>query len=332
MIKKTALSLLIILVLFSCKTTKIPTGSHPSQSRVEYIRKYKDLAIEEMRRTGVPASITLAQGLLESGDGNSYLAVKTNNHFGIKCHNNWNGKTFRYDDDKKRECFRKYKNVEDSYRDHSDFLRNGSRYAFLFKLDPTDYKAWARGLKKAGYATHPHYTELLIGIIQDNRLYQYDRDTVTPNRTVSGKKEKSPKITVHTGALLQGGNYSSTNFTIPSGKRKKGVINRINYFVTIPGDSFSSLALELGMMKWELPKYNELPRDAELKAGMILFLQPKRNQAEQGNDFYRIKTGETMWMISQKFGIKLSRLYEMNKMNEGEQPEPGTRLWLRNHK
>ena len=288
------------------------------------------MAIEEMHRTGVPASITLAQALLESGDGNSYLARKTNNHFGIKCHNDWKGKTFRYDDDKRRECFRKYNKVEDSYRDHSDFLRNGSRYSFLFKLDPNNYKAWARGLKKAGYATHPRYPELLIGIIKDNRLYQYDKGFTGPVQPVVTRNEVRNQEAGKSENVVK--DQNTVNFIIPSGKRGKGIINRIEFVKTIPGDNFSFLADELGMMRWELPKYNDLPRDAQLKPGTILFLQPKRNQAEQGKNYYIVKTGETMWMISQEFGIRLSRLYELNNLKEGQDAEPGTKLRLRNHK
>ena len=330
MIKKTVLPLFIISFLFSCKTTKIPSGTQPSQTRTQYIQKYKDLAIEEMHRTGVPASITLAQALLESGDGNSYLSRKTNNHFGIKCHNDWKGKTFRYDYDRKRECFRKYNKVEDSYRDHSDFLKNGSRYRSLFTLKPNDYKAWARGLKKAGYATHPHYPELLIGIIKENQLFQYDKGFTGKVQHVVNRNEAQDQEIEKLKNV--GDDQSSVNFIIPSGKRGKGTINRIEYIKTLPGDNFSSLADELGMMRWELPKYNELPQDAPLKPGTILFLQPKRNQAEQRNNSYTVKTGETMWIISQKFGIRLTRLYELNNLKDGQEPEPGTKLWLRNHK
>jgi len=139
-----------------------------------YIKKYKDIAISEMNSYGIPASITLAQGILESGNGESRLAVDGNNHFGIKCHNNWNGETIIEDDDEKGECFRKYSNVGDSFRDHSLFLKERSRYEFLFEYKITNYKKWARGLKKAGYATNPKYASLLINIIKKYNLTQYD--------------------------------------------------------------------------------------------------------------------------------------------------------------
>tara|TARA_B100000900_G_scaffold410039_1_gene427018 strand:- start:12959 stop:13825 length:867 start_codon:yes stop_codon:yes gene_type:complete len=145
-------------------------------SRTEYIFKYKDLAVAEMNQYGIPASITLSQGVLESGNGNSELARKAKNHFGIKCHSSWEGKKVYHDDDEAQECFRKYPTVAASYRDHSVFLQK-ARYANLFELAITDYKGWAKGLKKAGYATNPEYPELLIKIIENNQLQQYDKPT-----------------------------------------------------------------------------------------------------------------------------------------------------------
>src|SRR4030042_2172000 len=148
-------------------------------TRKEYIKTYKYLAVTEMKRSGIPASITMAQACLESGDGNSRLARKANNHFEIKCHKDWSGKKIHHDDDKRNECFRKYKSVYESYRDHSDYLMNQSRYEFLFELDPADYRGWARGLKKAGYAHDPSHTSTLIRIIEENELFKLDREVVT---------------------------------------------------------------------------------------------------------------------------------------------------------
>jgi LysM repeat protein len=319
--------LLIILIVFSCKTSRVPTGSYVSQSRQEYIAKYHDFAIEEMNSTGIPASITLAQALLESGDGNSTLARNANNHFGIKCHNDWNGRTYRHDDDRKRECFRKYNSVVDSYRDHSEFLKGKSRYAFLFKLDPADYKGWSRGLKQAGYATNPKYARLLIGIIEDNRLYMYDR----------GGKVTEIQQTDHVIASEQADNGNlfiddENEFTIRTGARKISQLNRIDYIITRPGDTFESLTRELGLMKWELSKYNDLPENVQLEPGWILFLQPKRSQAEQGKNFRIVKKNDNMRSISQEYGIKLTSLYQINGMKDGEQPQPGQKIWLRKNK
>ena len=165
----------LIIILFFCTSLLFAQET----SRAEYIFKYKDLAVAEMNKYGIPASITLAQGLLESGNGNSELARKARNHFGIKCHNSWDGKKVYYDDDEAQECFRKYPTVAASYRDHSEFLQK-ARYANLFELAITDFKGWAKGLKKAGYATNPKYAELLIKIIEDNQLHQYDKPTDAP--------------------------------------------------------------------------------------------------------------------------------------------------------
>ncbi len=317
----------ILLLATACGTSRKATITHVSMDRHQYIRKYADLAIEEMNRTGIPASITMAQALLESDDGNSYLAVYGNNHFGIKCHKDWKGKKIRFDDDKRNECFRKYNSVEESYRDHSDFIRNGQRYAFLFSLNPKDYKTWAKGLKKAGYATNPHYARMLIKIIEDNKLYLLD-DRKTP--PVDGTAGRAPRETKHkkeTQAVSMP--EMSDEFVIASPSRKVMTNNRINYIIVKPGDTFSSLTRELQLLPWELYKYNELPKDATLIPGQILYLQPKRKQAEPGKKVYIVKGGDTMYSISQKFGIRLKSLLEMNGMKQGQEPVPGQKIKLR---
>ncbi len=188
---KKAISLIMILLLLvgagGCGTTKRASRQKQSAEsykggkknlnsvRLEYIAKYKELAIRQMKKYKIPASIILAQACLESADGRSTLATKANNHFGIKCHSSWKGKTYRKDDDRRNECFRKYPTIEDSYKDHSEFLKNGKRYSKLFSLPLRDYRKWAKGLKEAGYATDPHYAEVLIKIIEDYQLYRYDK-------------------------------------------------------------------------------------------------------------------------------------------------------------
>jgi hypothetical protein len=168
--------------LYSCKAYKpIVSNSGSGQSAEDYINMYKDIAVSEMKRTGIPASITLAQGMIESDFGRSSLARDANNHFGIKCHNGWTGATIRHHDDRRNECFRKYRKPEDSFYDHSDFLKSGSRYSFLFDIKPTDYRAWARGLKRAGYATNPDYADMLIRKIEENNLWNFDRGYKSAN-------------------------------------------------------------------------------------------------------------------------------------------------------
>ncbi len=301
-------------------------------TRQEYIEKYKDLAIKEMKRSGVPASITLAQGMLESNNGNSRLAIKANNHFGIKCHSSWTGKKIYEDDDKKQECFRKYKSVLDSYKDHSDFLKNGRRYAFLFKLKPTDYKGWARGLKKAGYATNPKYPALLIKIIEDNDLHKYDKgikhksEVVTDNN--KHKRNKNSRNRKHKGQHLA----DVDNYTVNIFRREVMLNNRIKYIKVKKGDTFMKIAKEFDMMAGQLYRYNDLDKNYSLKEGQILYIQPKRSKAEFGKDFHILKQGETMYSVSQKYGIKLKKLYFKNNIPFGTKVKPGVKLWLRKRK
>jgi len=322
-VKKWNLILVIFfLTLFSCKTTSVTesAGGNMTEARKHYIKKYNKLAISEMKRSGVPASITLAQGLLESDNGTGRLARKANNHFGIKCHDSWKGRKIYHDDDRKKECFRKYDNAVESFRDHSDFLRNSNRYTSLFNLDRENYKGWAIGLKKAGYATDNQYDKLLIRIIEENGLYQYDNLKRAERKAKDKKPGKEDDLLVNSTS----GNKETNT---PGNRISKR--NRIDFFIVSEGDTYRSLEKEFGMMHWELFKYNDLPEDFRLKTGMLLYVQPKRNKAAVDNDFHFVKKGETMHNISQKYGIKLDQLYKLNRMKAGEKPEPGNKLWLR---
>jgi LysM repeat protein len=322
--KKKIILFIIPVLIVSCNVQRVPNSSEKyiSLSRKNYIEDYKELAINEMRRSGIPASITLAQALLESNNGNSTLARKANNHFGIKCHNGWRGGTIYHDDDRKGECFRRYRTIYESYIDHSDFIVNGSRYSFLFELDPTDYKGWARGLQKAGYATSRTYAQLLIRIIEDNQLYVYDRGGTLNFASANENEHDSDNQEL----------ADVDNFTIQLNKHKVYNKNRIDYIIVKEGDTFESLTREFELLSWELFKYNELDDGATLEEGQILYLQPKRNRAEHGIDFHTVIEGETMYKISQMYGIKLKKLYEKNGMEIGTEPEPGQKLWLRKRK
>lgn len=276
-------------------------------SREEYIETYKDEAVREMLRTGIPASITMAQAILESGDGNSPLARYANNHFGIKCHSDWTGKTFYVDDDKPNECFRKYHSVLDSYKDHSDFLKNKSRYAALFELKITDYEGWAKGLKKAGYATNPKYPELLISLIEKHSLYELDRLGKVPPKK---HKKETPTIEMEAPKRLV-----------------KIHNNNIKYTIVKSGDSFFKIANEFDMALWQILKYNDLNKSDIIHPGDVIYLQPKRNKAKE--EFHTVKKGETMREISQEHGIKLKKLYKKNNMIQGTSPQVGQKLSLR---
>ena len=301
---------LILAVLFGL-LSGVPAAHAQNMSREEYINKYKDIAIKEMNRSGIPASITLAQGILESGDGNSRLAMKGNNHFGIKCHG-WKGKEIYEDDDARHECFRRYKSADESYHDHTQFLMNGPRYSFLFEYKQTDYKSWARGLKKAGYATAPTYAERLIKLIEENELYQYDVKQRRP------RDREDERVDID-------------DFELEIG-RKILERNRINYILATEEDTYASLTEELELLPFELAKYNEMPRDAELNKGQVLYIQPKRKKASVEFKTHVVEEGENMYKISQMYGIRLAMLYRMNLMEAGSQPEAGQELNLRKKK
>jgi LysM repeat protein len=285
-------------------------------TREEYIEMYSRLAVDEMIRSGIPASITLAQGCLESDNGNSTLATRGNNHFGIKCHG-WKGKKIIHDDDKRNECFRKYKSAGESYTDHTDFLMNSPRYSFLFELEQTDYKGWAKGLKKAGYATSPKYADMLVRIIEENGLDRFD----TGERLPGGGLPAGP------GELAD-----VDDFEIEVGRRRILVRNRINYIIVKEGDTYQGLNRELDLLPFELAKYNEIPRDSKLEKGQVLYLQPKRRKASVEFRFHTVEEGETMYQISQMYGIKLKKLLQKNLMQPGEEPEAGDILHLRKKK
>lgn len=303
-----SLRIICAIALSLCSARAIAQPSDYMMSPVEYIERYKDDAIKEMMMHGVPASITLAQGMLESGNGNSALAVFANNHFGIKCHKGWTGPTFIMDDDAKDECFRKYPSVLDSYTDHSMFLRSRPRYAFLFELKKTDYTGWARGLKQAGYATDPRYAERLIEIIESYKLYKYDQDVEVPNITPVAETTKAPKMT----------------------PRKVMVFNNRKYVIVKQGDTFYRISMEADVELWQLLKYNEMKKGDKLIIGSKIYLQPKRNKAKE--KIHVVERGETLHSISQLHGIKLRSLCKKNNLRPADKVKPGDKLYLRKKK
>ena len=287
----------IVLCMVCCFALQAQTRSRQYE---EYIKKYRDLAVEEMKRYHIPASITLAQGLLESGAGQSELARKSNNHFGIKCGGDWRGNTVSHDDDARGECFRAYKHPKESYEDHSKFLVNRPRYASLFKLQITDYKGWARGLKQAGYATNPRYADQLIGIIELYGLHQYD--------TKEGLKWMKENPNPH----------------------QPYIANDLLYIVVRSGDSWKSISKEFDISQKKLRKYNDLYKGYTLRVGDILYLEKKKKRADKEHIVHVLRAGESMHSISQKYGIRLKNLYKLNKLApEDPAPKTGTILRLR---
>ncbi len=297
-------------------------GQYTSEDVIKYIEKWAPVAMEEMRRTGIPASITLAQGILESGAGKSMLAVKANNHFGIKCHD-WTGPRVYKDDDKKNDCFRKYKSALESYRDHSEFLRTRKRYAFLFELDPLDYKAWAHGLKKAGYATNPHYAHRLIDIIERYGLARYDTMVVmgikydNMSKSYSEGKDRDNLVDVSK-------NQSSVQWEEVS-------INHIKALRLYETVNWQAISEKYDIPVNRLKEYNDFLPDSIIEKAGIVFLQPKRKKSLVA-ERYRVQDGETVAFISQKTGIKISWLRKRNMLGECQEPLVGEWLVLRGHR
>lgn len=293
----------------------------------EYINTYKNIAIKKMKEYKIPASITLAQGVLESGSGNSRLATKGNNHFGIKCHKGWKGQKIYEDDDAEHECFRKYKKAEDSYSDHSKFLTQRGRYSFLFEYKTTDYKSWAHGLKKAGYATNPKYPQLLIRIIEKYDLHKYDKKGGGKDK---GKKTDDSKPVDPEYSNIAFPTISSYKKVYVSNKGRQVYENNKTKLILIEkGDTFYEIADEFEVYGWQLFKYNEVEKKHILQIGERVYLEKKRRKAHKEYKRHIVQEGENMRVISQIYGVRLNRLYKMNNMSEGVQPETGKVLRLR---
>ncbi len=304
----------------------------------DYIRLYKNDAIKDMVKTGVPACITLAQGIFESESGNSDLAREANNHFGIKCHKDWTGASFHKDDDTRDECFRKYKNALESFDDHSEFLRTRDRYASLFKLDANDYKGWAHGLKRAGYATNPHYASKLIELIERYNLMEINTEAIAVmnGKPMKEMAEESPvkkstteqrTITVHDSPASKGNETVTAQIDINKATYYASE-NNVKYIVSKTGDTWLSIAKENEMMLWQILKYNDVDREDVLRDGTVVYIKPKRNSASK--EYHVVKAGETMRDISQMYAVKLNQLYKKNQIEPGTTLRPGDKIRLNN--
>lgn len=305
------LPLLVLWPAAACAQYKMSTQ--------EYIDTYKQLAIRTMKEYHIPASITMAQGLLESGNGGSRLAVEGNNHFGIKCKGSWRGETIHHDDDAKGECFRKYRNAEHSYRDHSKFLTESPRYARLFELDVTDYKGWAYGLKEAGYATNPRYPELLIDLIEKNRLYLLDRPAGPGGLFGHRKERRKPNGDPVIEAPQQ---------QQPIHRHVIEQNNNVRYIVSEEGESFASIAEQYNMPIRRLLRLNDLSSAFPLPAGTAVYISPKRKRAALTR-IHTIEQGDSYHAVAQRYGIKLRSLQKMNPTIRHFPPRVGQELRLR---
>lgn len=287
--------LLLSLLSFACLLPM--SGQRRNQHYIDYIEKYQKEAVEQMHRYRIPASITLAQGLLESGAGRSTLTRKSNNHFGIKCGSDWRGRKTYHDDDARGECFRVYKDARASYEDHSRFLAGKKRYAALFNLKTTDYKGWARGLKKAGYATNPAYANQLIQLIE---LYELDR--------------------------FDSGRLKGTWIANP---HEPFLANGLLYVVARRGDTWEALSEEFDISARKLRKYNDLYKGYVLQQGDVIYLEKKNRRAHKAFKTHVVRSGESMYLISQRYGIRLERLYKMNDKSADYTPRIGEVIRLR---
>ena len=276
-------------------------------AREEYIAKYSSLAVSEMERTGVPASITLAQGLLESGAGRSTLATKAHNHFGIKCGKAWTGAKTYHDDDAPQECFRSYSRDEDSFKDHSDFLRYYDRYKFLFDLETTDYKGWCYGLKQAGYATDPAYAPKLIDLIEKYDLTRFDKGAVVAVESPD-KLEKA--------VILPARYDEQFRFSLERTVYQK---NGVACIYSVAGDTYESIALIYDLFPREILRFNDLKKTEDLLPGTVVYIQSKKSKAAKGLDKYIVgEDGESLREISQRFAVKMRSIERRNKLKKGE--------------
>lgn len=294
-----------------------------SQKYINYINKYSSLAQKQQKLFGIPASITLAQGLLESQCGESRLATVGNNHFGIKCAN-WTGDTILHDDDKINDCFRRYSSAEESFSDHSLFLKR-KRYSPLFQLSITDYAGWARTLKQCGYATDPAYPDKLIRIIETYELFKYDGSVSTNDYYAHNKKENIQQNNQNLTTSCDDSQLASEIGNMHVIRRRWGLY----YVVAHDGDTFESLSAELNIKPKDLAKYNDLKKSQAIAPGEIIWIQQKEKEAAMGNDTYTVKNGDTLHSIAQYYGIKLKNLAHLNNMKESQELTAGYTINLR---
>ena len=328
---------LIALALFLGLTVSAQRDAGTPQER--YISRFATIAVNEMYRTGVPASITLAQGIIESRSGQSALAVDGNNHFGIKCHNSWKGKMMLADDDRRNECFRVYDSAEESFRDHSDFLRYRDCYKFLFDFQTTDYKSWAYGLKQAGYATDPSYAAKLIQCVEDYDLARFDRMTVDEALAEGGLDAETPiekdeigeipdsPLKIEAGELFSGKAGEEYRFSL---SRTLYSRNGVPFVYAVEGETYASIAKSNHLLLKEILRYNDLPGGGELHAGDVVYLEPKKSKTVRGLDKYIVgEEGETFHAICQRFAVKEKAIRKLNGLPASYEPREGDEIVLR---
>jgi hypothetical protein len=325
-----------LLLIALALNSQVSSQSGRSEVVKKYIETYRELAITEMQRTGVPASIKLAQGILETEAGRSNLVMRSNNHFGIKCKSWWTGEKVYHDDDEQGECFRKYPSAEDSYKDHSDYLKNTARYSSLFNLDPLDYKGWAQGLKAAGYATNPKYPQILIKYIEQYNLNDYSfialgrkaQETMTSTAAVQpAVTSVIPASAAPPAAKKTDIKKTDVKMSIyPAGEFK---INNTKVIYAKAGTPLKDIADKFLLNPDWIIDFNDLTAgETVLPADQLVFLQRKRKQGEK--EFHVVEDGEDLYSISQKQGIRLESLLSYNQLSADMKPAPGEKLYLQN--
>jgi len=332
----------------------LQTAMAQTDKTIAYINEYKDIAIQEMIRTGVPASITLAQGILESSCGQSDLCKKSNNHFGIKCKNDWTGDRVFHDDDLKHECFRSYPNAAASFQDHSNFLKNRPYYQSLFQLNPTDYEGWAYGLKKAGYATEKDYAQRLIELIQRYNLNDYTEIALNKEKQqqniVQASVVEKENNTINTASpnneTIENTSESNNNQSLVKVNESQkqpaiettdsentsypeGIftINHLKVIYATKGTALLSIANQYQINLSRLLEYNDLENEDILQKNQLIFLEKKLKKGSK--DFHTVKSNENLYTICQVEGVRLENILQYNKLEKTMQPLPGEKIYLR---
>lgn len=303
----------IFYILLSINLLAVAQTLNPAY--LSYIEQYHQLAEKQEKEHRIPASIVLAQGLLESGAGQSDFAKQSNNHFGIKCNNDWTGQKIYHDDDQKSECFRKYDQVIDSYEDHAIFLKNRTRYSFLFNLAPTDYEGWAQGLKKAGYATDPTYAYKLISIIEGYDLHRFDLANNSNGNNANNTKTEE--------------NRGSMGIIQAIANHQVFKVNGVKFVTSNSGDTYVAIADEFNLSEARVREYNEIDSNTSLSIGIRVFIESKKNKASTESETHVVQDGESMYSIAQDYAIKVESLYLLNKIPFTEGASLGQALKLR---
>ena len=321
-----------VVILLCALVGVVSVVAKERQTREEYVEKYKAIAIAHMERYGIPASITMAQGILESDSGNSRLSRSSNNHFGIKCKKSWTGERVYHDDDAKGECFRAYPSVEASYQDHADFLDQSPRYDSLFAYSADDYRSWARGLKACGYATAPDYAERLVKIIESMKLYLLDKENGNKIYAAAKSAAANTEAWWESNIATSDEQINPNAFRVTVNSHKGYGVYRSNhtfYVVAKEGDTFESVGEIFDISPKMLRKFNDVPKDGKLAKGDIVYIERKKTQWLGNVMQHKVVRDENLYSLSQSYGIRLKSLKKLNRMREGEDVKRGDIIRLK---